>query len=55
LLYGHYDFDLEILEYCDKELILDREQYYIDMLNPTYNIVNNCKETYNSRFIKKLC
>jgi hypothetical protein len=31
---------LEILEYCDeKELLLKREQYYLDNLKPQYNIV----------------
>lgn len=29
---------LEILEYCDKAKILEREQYYLDTLKPTYNI-----------------
>jgi len=30
---------LEILEYCDKSVLLDREQYYLDKLNPSYNIL----------------
>lgn len=29
---------MEILEYCDRENILKREQYYIDKLNPEYNL-----------------
>jgi group I intron endonuclease len=38
---GYYVFHLEILEYCDKEKfnILAREQYYLDKLNPKYNIL----------------
>jgi group I intron endonuclease len=31
---------LEILEYCDKELVVEREQYYINTLKPRYNILN---------------
>jgi group I intron endonuclease len=30
---------LEILEYCDLDLILKREQFYIDNLKPIYNIL----------------
>ena len=31
---------MEILEYCDKELVVEREQYYINTLKPRYNILN---------------
>ena len=31
-------FRLEILEYNEKAKILEREQYYLDILKPTYNI-----------------
>lgn len=38
MYHTHDNFSLYILEYCDiKELIL-REQYYIDLLTPPYNI-----------------
>jgi group I intron endonuclease len=30
---------LEILEYCTKENAISREQYYLDLLNPEYNIL----------------
>lgn len=40
LLYGHDKFSLEIVEYCNKEFLIDREQYYIDILKPEYNILN---------------
>lgn len=36
--YGYSNFILEILEYCDRDIV-SREQYYIDMLNPEYNIL----------------
>lgn len=37
--YGHDNFILAILEYCNKDNLLDREQYYLDLLNPQYNIL----------------
>ena len=36
--YGKDSFFFEVLEYCKKELIEKGEQYYIDLLNPKYNI-----------------
>ena len=37
--YGHSSFKLEILEYCAPEDLEDRENYYIDSVNPEYNVV----------------
>jgi group I intron endonuclease len=37
LKYGHENFKLEIIEYCNPDIILSREQYYLDLLNPEYN------------------
>lgn len=48
LKYGFSSFSLEILEYCSegkKELLLEREQYYLDNLNPQYNIVETAGST----------
>jgi group I intron endonuclease len=39
LKYGYSKFRIEILEYCDKENLLQREQYYLDLLKPKYNIL----------------
>ena len=36
LKYGYVGFRLEILEYCPSSIILSREQFYIDKLNPEY-------------------
>jgi group I intron endonuclease len=30
---------LEILEYCEIDTLMDREQYYLDKFNPEYNIL----------------
>ena len=35
--YGYLNFSLEILEYCDIVNLIEREQYYLDKLNPKYN------------------
>ena len=39
LKYGYSEFSLEILEYCDIKETIIREQFYIDYLNPEYNIL----------------
>jgi len=39
LKYGHKSFTLEILEYCSIEKVIEREQYYLDLLKPEYNIL----------------
>lgn len=36
---GYNAFTLDILEYCEKEELITREQYYIDKLSPSYNIL----------------
>lgn len=36
--YGEENFSFEIIEKCNVEDILKREQYYLDNLNPKYNI-----------------
>lgn len=38
--YGYANFKLEIIEYCDPNIVLLREQYYIDLLKPEYNILS---------------
>jgi hypothetical protein len=37
--YGYSNFKLEILEYCTIEDIRAREQYYLDILKPEYNLL----------------
>jgi group I intron endonuclease len=36
---GYSSFKVEILEYCSPEDTLSREQYYLDLLKPKYNIL----------------
>lgn len=39
LKYGYSNFTLEILEYCEPLVVVEREQYYLDLLKPEYNIL----------------
>jgi hypothetical protein len=38
LKYSYNNFKLEILEYCEQNILISREQYYFDLLMPEYNI-----------------
>lgn len=38
LKYGYSKFSLEILEYCDSDKHLERDQYYLDSIKPEYNL-----------------
>jgi group I intron endonuclease len=38
LKYGYSSFSLTILEYCDLDSLIKREQHYINTLKPEYNI-----------------
>ena len=37
--YGYSTFSVEIIEYCDIPILLEREQFYLDLLKPQYNIL----------------
>lgn len=39
LKYGYSNFQLEILEYSTNNETIIKEQYYLDLLNPEYNIL----------------
>ena len=41
LKYGYSQFSLEILEYCESENCIAREQYYLNLLPHDYNILPN--------------
>ena len=38
LKYGHSNFSLEILEYCDSNNTIKKEQYYLYLMKPEYNV-----------------
>lgn len=39
LKHGYDNFSLDILEYCEIDVLVEREQYYLDILKPKYNIL----------------
>jgi group I intron endonuclease len=38
LKHGYSNFCLDILEYCESNLLIEKEQFYFDILKPEYNI-----------------
>lgn len=45
LKYGFSNFSLEIIEFCNLENLLKREQFYLDLCKPEYNIVEKAGST----------
>lgn len=45
LKYGYSNFIFEILEYCEKSLLIEREQHYFYVLKPEYNILRKAGST----------
>jgi len=39
LKYGYSNFSLEILEFCEASETISREQYYLELLKPDYNVL----------------
>jgi len=53
LKYGYSNFSLEILEYCDPNNTLAREQHYIDLLKPEYNILQKAGSSLGFKHTKE--
>jgi hypothetical protein len=53
LKYGYSNFSLDILEYCDESVLRDREQYYIDLIKPRYNIFPTVGSKFNYVFTEE--
>ena len=57
-LNSHRYFSLEILEYCQKTKLIEREQFYLDLLVPEYNILKYAYSLlgfkHNQKTIEKL-
>lgn len=49
LKYGYSNFQLEILDYCEPSNCIDREQYYIDLFKPEYNILKKAGSKLGSK------
>ena len=39
LKHGYSNFSLTIIEYCDKEKCIEREDYYLKLISNKYNIL----------------
>jgi len=51
--YGYSSFSLEILEYCEPSKVIEREQFYLNLLSPTYNILKIAGSRLGSRLSDK--
>ena len=51
--YGINNFTLIILDWCDVQDLTIREQYWIDLYNPEYNILKVAKSSTTYDWIKK--
>lgn len=49
LKYGYSGFSLEILEYCDREETLNRENYYLALMQPEYNTAKDASAPFLGR------
>lgn len=53
LKHGYSNFRLEILEFCEPKNVIEREQYYLDLLNPSYNILRVAGSTLGFKHSKE--
>lgn len=53
LKYGYDKFSLEILEYCERSEAISKEQKYLDLLNPEYNICKYAGSTLGKKHYKE--
>lgn len=51
--YGEQSFTITIVELCDKDILIDLEQWYIDVLKPEYNIQPDAAHLQHSEETKK--
>jgi group I intron endonuclease len=49
LKHGNDNFTLDILEYCELDILIEREQYYMDLLKPEYNILKAANSRIGSK------
>lgn len=50
---GYSKFRLEILEYCEPAVVIKREQYYLDLLKPDYNILKTAGSSLGFKHTKE--
>jgi group I intron endonuclease len=49
LKHGYDNFTLDIVEYCEVDILIEREQYYFDLLKPEYNILKAANSRIGSK------
>lgn len=49
LKHGYANFSLDIPEYCEKNVLIEKEQYYLDNLKPEYNILKIANSRLGSK------
>lgn len=49
LKHDYANFSLDILEYCEINILIEREQYYLDHLKPEYNILKVANSRLGSK------
>lgn len=52
--HGYSNFSLEIIEYCNRSDVISREQYYLDLCKPEYNVAKFAGEGRHSRIGEQL-
>lgn len=53
--YGEQDIQFTVLEECSKEMLIQREQHYIDTLNPWFNICKVAGSRLGSTLTDEQC
>jgi group I intron endonuclease len=49
LKHGYSNFTLDIVEYCEVDMLIEREQYYFNILKPEYNILKAANSRIGSK------
>lgn len=53
-LFGWENFEFEVLEECSREVLNDRENFYIEKLNPEYNTIKKHNWTHTPETCEKI-
>jgi group I intron endonuclease len=53
--YGTDCFKFSVIEYCEKEQLIEREQFHIDALKPSYNISPTAKNSLGVKHTPEFC
>lgn len=51
--YGIENFEFIVLEECDEISLIEREQYYVDLYKPKYNMINPKQDVVYNNIVKE--